>query len=93
MYTEVSMWFSQGQARTVVFNSLRVVYLLDGGQEWSPSHVGGKEAGNCRYPCAHATYLPVALQLAVGAGWVGSESWESQYMPPILGSVMWVFWG
>lgn len=75
VYTEVPTCFSQGYARTVVFNSLSLVYLLGGGgQEWSPSHVGSKEAGNYRYPCAYATDLPVALQLAGGAGWVGSGS-------------------
>lgn len=40
-----------------------------------------------------STHLPVALQLAGGAGWVGSGSEETQYMLLILGTVMWVFWG
>lgn len=46
MYTKVPTWFSQSEARAVVFNSFSFVYLLgEGDQEWGPRHVGGKEAG------------------------------------------------
>lgn len=88
MHTKVPTRFSQGKARTAVFNSLSFAYLLGGGkQRWAQTMQEAKRQGIIDIP-GPMVYSAACWSCRLGGDRVG----ESQFLLVILGTMMCIFW-